>query len=127
MMKRNLDTLRHSTSHILAAAVKELFPKVKLGIGPSISDGFYYDFEKREPFTPEDLKRIARRMAEIIRKDLPLQKKMLSRSQAQKLLKRNKERFKLDLLKGLRGKKISFYATGEFIDLCKGPHIKSTK
>ena len=127
MMKRNLDTLRHSTSHILAAAVKELFPKVKLGIGPSISDGFYYDFEKREPFTPEDLKRIARRMAEIIRKDLPLQKKMLSRSQAQKLLKRNKERFKLELLKGLRGKKISFYATGEFIDLCKGPHIKSTK
>ncbi len=127
MMKRDLDTLRHSTSHILAAAVKELFPKVKLGIGPSISDGFYYDFEKKEPFTPEDLKRIGKRMAEIIRKDLPFKKKMLSRSQAQELLKKDKERFKLELLKGLRGKKISFYTTGEFIDLCKGPHIKSTK
>ena len=126
MAKRNLDTLRHSTSHILAAAVKELFPKVKLGIGPAIADGFYYDFEKREPFTPEDLKRIGKRMAEIIRKDLPFKKKMLSRSQAQELLKKDKERFKLDLLKGLKGKEISFYTTREFIDLCKGPHIKST-
>lgn len=127
MAKRNLDTLRHSISHILAAAVKELFPKVKLGIGPAISDGFYYDFEKKEPFTPEDLKRIEKRMAEIIRTDLPFKKKMLSRSQAERLLKKDKERFKLELLKGLKGKKISFYATGEFIDLCKGPHIKSTK
>ncbi len=127
MVKRNLDTLRHSTSHILAAAVKELFPKVKLGIGPSIADGFYYDFEKKKPFTPEDLKRIEKRMTEIIKKGLPFKKKMLSRSLAQKLLKKNKEKFKLELLKGLKGKRISFYATGDFIDLCKGPHIKSTK
>lgn len=127
MVKRNLDTLRHSTSHILAAAVKELFPRVKLGIGPAIADGFYYDFEKKEPFTPEDLKSIEKRMAEIIKRDLPFKKKMLSRNQAQKLLKRDEEKFKLELLKGLSGKKISFYATGEFSDLCKGPHIKSTK
>ncbi len=127
MVKRDLDTLRHSTSHILAAAVKELFPRVKLGIGPSIADGFYYDFEKKEPFTPEDLKSIEKRMAEIIKKDLPFKKKMLSRNQAQKLLKRDEENFKLELLKGLKGKRISFYTTGEFIDLCKGPHIKSTK
>ncbi|MBA7699539.1 Threonine--tRNA ligase 2 [subsurface metagenome] len=121
----------------MAAAVKELFPKVKLGIGPAIADGFYYDFEKKEPFTPGDLKRIEKRMREIIKKDLPFQKRMLSGSQAEKLLKKNKERFKLELLKGLKGKKISFYATGDFIlalrrgagfiDLCKGPHIKSTK
>ncbi len=126
MAKRNLDTLRHSTSHILAAAVKELFPKVKLGIGPAIADGFYYDFEKKEPFTPGDLKRIEKRMREIINKDLSFEKRMLSGSQAEKLLKKDKERFKLELLKGLKGKKISFYATGEFVDLCKGPHMKSS-
>lgn len=127
MAKRDLATLRHSTAHILAQAVKELFPKVKLGIGPSIPDGFYYDFEKKEPFTPEDLKRIEKRMAEIIEKDLPFKKRMLEREEAQRLLKRDKERFKLELLKGLKGKRISFYATGDFNDLCKGPHIKSTK
>ncbi|MBU4128830.1 threonine--tRNA ligase [bacterium] len=127
MAKKDLDTLRHSTSHILAAAGKELFPKVKLGIGPSIADGFYYDFEKKEPFTPEDLKRIEKRMTEIVKKSLPFKKKMLSRSQAERLLKKNKERFKLELLKGLKGKEISFYTTGEFIDLCKGPHIKNTR
>ena len=127
MAKKDLDTLRHSTSHILAAAVKELFPKVKLGIGPAVSDGFYYDFEKKEPFTPGDLKRIEKKMREIINKGLSFEKRMFSGSQAEKLLKKNKERFKLELLKGLKGKKISFYATGDFIDLCKGPHIKSTK
>lgn len=127
MAKKDLDTLRHSASHILAIAVKELFPKVKLGIGPSIADGFYYDFEKKEPFTPEDLKRIEKRMTEIVKKSLPFKKKMLSRSQAERLLKKNKERFKLELLKGLKGKEISFYTTGEFIDLCKGPHIKNTR
>ncbi len=126
MAKKDLDTLRHSTSHILAAAVKELFPKVKLGIGPAIADGFYYDFEKKEPFTPGDLKRIEKRMGEIINKDLSFEKRMLSGSQAEKLLKKDKERFKLELLKGLKGKKISFYATGEFVDLCKGPHMKSS-
>ncbi len=125
--KRNLDTLRHSTSHILAAAVKELFPKVKLGIGPAISDGFYYDFEKKEPFIPEDLKRIDKRMREIINKGLSFEKKMLSGSQAEKLLKKDQEKFKIELLKGLKGKKISFYTLGNFIDLCKGPHIKNTK
>jgi len=111
----------------MAAAVKKLFPEVKLGIGPSISDGFYYDFEKKEPFTPGDLKRIEQRMREIINKGLSFEKKTLSESQAERLLKKDKERFKLELLKGLREKKISFYTVGEFIDLCKGPHIKSTK
>lgn len=126
MAKRDLDTLRHSAAHILATAVKELFPGVKLGIGPAIADGFYYDFEKKEPFTPEDLKSIEKRMAEIIKRNLPFKKKMLSRNQAQKLLKKDKEKFKLELLKGLKGKKISFYTTRDFMDLCKGPHIKST-
>lgn len=125
--KGNLDTLRHSTSHILAAAVQELFPGIKLGIGPSIATGFYYDFEKEEPFTPQDLKRIEKRMREIIKKGLPFQKGILSRSQAEKLLKKNKENFKLELLKGLKDKEISFYTTGDFIDLCRGPHIKSTR
>jgi threonyl-tRNA synthetase len=126
MVETKLDTLRHSVSHILAAAVKGLFPKVKLAIGPAIADGFYYDFEKKEPFTPEDLKRIEKRMREIIGKDLTFKKKMLSRAEAEKLLKKNKEKFKLELLKALKGAKISFYSTGDFIDLCKGPHIKRT-
>ena len=88
----------------MASAVKELFPEVKLGIGPAISDGFYYDFEKEEPFTPGDLKRIEKKMREIVNKDFPFEKKMLSKNEAQKLLKKDKERFKLELLKDLKDK-----------------------
>ena len=123
-MKRDLDKLRHSASHVLAQAVQELFPKVKLGIGPSIDNGFYYDFDKKEGFTPEDLEKIEKRCKEIIRENIPIIKKEVSRAEAKKILK--SEPLKLELLEDLKGK-ITFYEQGKFIDLCAGPHVESTK
>ena len=118
-----LETLRHSTAHIMAYAVKELFPKVKLAIGPSIDDGFYYDFDYKENFTPEDLKKIERKMHEIIKQNLKFKKIKVSKQKAKQMLKG--EPYKLELLKEL--KVPTFYQVGDFIDLCKGPHVKSTK
>ncbi|MDD5254143.1 MAG: threonine--tRNA ligase [Candidatus Nanoarchaeia archaeon] len=120
----NLETIRHSTSHVLAAAVKRLYPKVKLGIGPAIEDGFYYDFGDLN-IKEEDLESIEKEMRKIIAKDEKFIQKLISRKEAEKILRN--EPYKLDLLKDLDDDKISFYYTGEFFDLCKGPHIKSTK
>lgn len=120
----NLEALRHSTSHILAYAVKELFPKSKLGIGPATEDGFYYDFDNVK-FTDSDLKKIEKKMKELIKKDLKFEKKELTQKEAEKLLKN--EPYKLELFKELKNKKIGFYKCGSFIDLCQGPHVKSTK
>ncbi|MCX7846189.1 MAG: threonine--tRNA ligase [Dictyoglomaceae bacterium] len=118
---------RHTTSHIMANAVKELFPDVKLGIGPAIEDGFYYDFYKKEPFTQEDLKKIEEKMKEIIEKDLSLERFELSKDEAKKLLKDLGEDFKIELLEEIPEKEpITFYKQGDFIDLCKGPHLPST-
>jgi len=117
----------HTSSHILAHAVKELFPEVKLGIGPAIEDGFYYDFYKDTPFTQEDLEKIEERMKEIIKKDIPIERIELTRDEARKLLEELEENFKLELLEEIpEGEKISFYRQGNFIDLCKGPHLPST-
>ncbi|MDD5331593.1 MAG: threonine--tRNA ligase [Candidatus Nanoarchaeia archaeon] len=120
----DLETLRHSTSHVMAAAVKKLYPDVKLGIGPAIEEGFYYDFGNLN-IKEEDLKNIEKEMHRIIEKDEKFIQKSVSRKEAEKLLKN--EPYKLDLLKDLEDDKISFYYTGEFFDLCKGPHIHSTK
>ncbi len=118
---------RHTTSHILANAVKELFPDVKLGIGPAIEDGFYYDFYKKDPFTKEDLDRIEKKMQEIIERDLPLDRIELSKDEAKKLLKDLGEDFKIELLEEIpEDEVITFYKQGDFIDLCKGPHLPST-
>ncbi|MBI5884957.1 threonine--tRNA ligase [archaeon] len=118
--------LRHSASHILAAAVKELWPETKLGIGPAIDEGFYYDF-LHEPFKPEDLKKIKEQIAEIISRKERFERIELSRTEAEKKLIELKEDFKLELLRDLpEGEKISFYKTGSFIDLCKGPHVLSS-
>ena len=125
MEKDNLETLRHSCSHILASAVKELFPEVNLGIGPAIDTGFYYDFDKKTPFTPEDLKKIESKMHEIINKGQEFKKIKYSKEKAKKLLKN--EPYKLELLKELKDKEITFYQNNDFIDLCKGPHVKNTK
>lgn len=122
-MDKKLERIRHSTSHILAYAVKLLHPKVKLGIGPAIEDGFYYDFGNIN-FTNEDLKHIEMKMDELIDKNLTFETMDVPRNKAQAMLK--DEPFKLDLLKELKGK-ITFYKCGEFTDLCKGPHVKSTK
>ncbi len=123
-MKRDLHTLRHSASHVLAQAVLELFPETKLAIGPSIDTGFYYDFDTKKPFTPEDLEKIEKRALEIIKKDLKIKNVLKTRAEAKKLLKNNP--YKIELLEGIEDKKISFFQQGEFIDLCAGPHVKST-
>lgn len=124
----NLDTLRHSCSHVLACAVKELYPQAKLGIGPSIEDGFYYDFDVEKPFCEEDLAAIEAKMAEIIKKDFVFHKEVLSKDKAIELFSKLNESYKVELIRGLPDKEVSIYKTGErFVDLCRGPHISSTK
>jgi threonyl-tRNA synthetase len=122
----NLEKLRHSASHVMADAVKKLFPGTKLGIGPAIEDGFYYDFDCAETFSPEDLPRIEKEMARIIKEDTPFSEKKVSKKEAEKLFKGKGETYKLELLKGLEGEEISVYEHGSFVDLCKGPHVSST-
>jgi len=122
----NLQTLRHSCAHVLAAAVKALYPKTKLGIGPAIADGFYYDFEREKSFSLDDLKKIEKKMQEIITKDDKFEKETLSKAEAKKLFKKLKEPFKLELLEDVPEKEISIYRSGKFVDLCRGPHIEST-
>ncbi len=121
-----LPTLRHSSSHVMAQAVKELFPDVKLAIGPAIEDGFYYDFSKPEPFTAEDLERIEARMREIIRKDLPFVREEMPREAAIRFFGTRGEPFKVEILNGLDAPTVSLYRQGDFVDLCRGPHVPST-
>jgi len=123
----DLNTLRHSASHILAAAVQELYPGTKLGIGPSIEDGFYYDFDiPNVTLTSEDLPKIEEKMREIINKNEPFERQELKKDEALKLFEKNKEKFKVELIKEIPDEKVSIYKTGKFTDLCRGPHIKST-
>ena len=123
----DLPTLRHSCSHLMAQAVKQLWPEVKLGIGPSIEDGFYYDFDKADPFAEADLSLIEERMRQIIAQDLPFIREEISKDQAQALFSRAEEDYKLELINALPDEKASIYKTGEdFVDLCRGPHIDST-
>ncbi|MFH0877039.1 MAG: threonine--tRNA ligase [Candidatus Omnitrophota bacterium] len=123
----DLSTLRHSCSHVMAQAVKELWPDAKLGIGPSIDDGFYYDFDKKEPFEPQDLEKIEGRMREIVEKNIVFKREELSKSEAVKLFEKMGETYKLDLLREIPDDKVSIYKTGDgFLDLCRGPHIGST-
>ncbi|MFA4842625.1 MAG: threonine--tRNA ligase [Candidatus Omnitrophota bacterium] len=123
----NLDTLRHSCSHIMAAAVKELWPQAQLGIGPAIEDGFYYDFDKKEPFTDEDLAKIEKNMQAIIKKDEPYVREELSKKEASALFKKLKEDYKVELIQAIPEETVSIYKTGaSFLDLCRGPHVEST-
>ncbi|MDD4909172.1 MAG: threonine--tRNA ligase [Candidatus Omnitrophica bacterium] len=123
----DLDILRHSCSHIMAQAVKELWPEVKLAIGPSIEDGFYYDFDKKEPFTEADLEKIEEKMRRIIKDNEPFKKEMLKKKDAVALFRKLKEDYKIELLNGLKEDEVSVYRTGKkFVDLCRGPHIDST-
>jgi len=122
----DLETLRHSTSHVLADAVKRLFPGTKLGIGPSIKDGFYYDFEKAEPFTEEDLAKLEEEMRKIIKENSPFERQELSKDEAVKLFRELKEDYKLKLIEEIGGEKFSVYRHGGFVDLCRGPHISSS-
>ncbi len=115
----------HSTSHIMAQAVKRLFPNVQLAIGPAISEGFYYDFFTKKTFTPEDLKNIETEIKKIIEENLPFERVEMSKDKANALLSKRKEKFKLELLDELTGN-VSVYKNDEFIDLCRGPHVPST-
>ena len=117
----------HTTSHILAQAVKRLYPDVKLGIGPAIENGFYYDFRVEKPFTEEDLNKIEEEMKKIVKEDLVLERSVLSREDAIRLMEEKNEPYKVQLIKELpEGETISFFKQGEFIDLCAGPHINRT-
>ena len=133
--KMNLETLRHSCSHVMAEAVKELWPGIKLGIGPAIEDGFYYDFDtsaalsagRQEAFTDEDLAKIEKKMAEIIAKNEPFIREELEKKAALSLFKKLDEPYKIELINALADTQISIYRTGtKFVDLCRGPHITST-
>jgi len=122
-----LDILRHSAAHVMAEAVKELFPKVKVTIGPAIENSFYYDFDREQPFTPEDLKKIEKKMKELIKKNQPFSRLEVSREDALKQFADFDESYKLELINELpEGEIISLYRVGNFIDLCRGPHIPKT-
>ncbi len=122
-MQEKLEKIRHSLAHILAESVKELFPKVKFGIGPAIENGFYYDFDLQ--LKEEDLEKIENKMKELIKKGVVFDKKDISKKEAQKLFK--DQPYKLELIKEIPEETVSIYASGDFVDLCKGPHIESTK
>lgn len=127
MESSKLETLRHSCAHLLAAAVKKLYPEAKFTIGPSIENGFYYDFDLPEPFTPEDLEKIEAKMHELSEKDLKFEKSELPIKEAIKEMEKINQPYKVELLKDLGEDKASFYKTGDFFDPCRGPHVKSTK
>lgn len=121
-------TLRHTASHILAQAVKRLYPEVKLAIGPSIDNGFYYDFDAEFPFTPEVMEKIEKEMEKIVKENIQLEKFILSREDAIKFMKEKDEPYKVELIQDLpEDAEISFYKQGDFVDLCAGPHVPSTK
>lgn len=121
------EILRHSTAHVLAQAVKRLFPEVKLAIGPAIENGFYYDFDKPEPFTLDDLGRIEEEMRKIVAEDLPIVREEISRDEAVQLFQKLDEPYKLELIEDLPDEEVvSIYRQGEFVDLCRGPHLAST-
>ncbi|OIQ61184.1 threonine--tRNA ligase 2 [Moorella thermoacetica] len=120
-------TYRHTAAHVLAQAVKHLFPGTELGIGPAITDGFYYDFDSEHKFTPEDLTALEAEMQRIIKADLPLERREVSREEALELFRRQGEPYKVELINDLpEGVPISTYRQGDFIDLCAGPHLPST-
>ncbi len=119
--------VRHTAAHVMAEAVQGLFPNVKVTIGPVIEDGFYYDFDAPEPFTPEDLEKIEARMEEIVREDRPLVRKTVSRGEARKTFSDMGENYKVEIIDDLpEGEEITIYDQGKWFDLCRGPHAPST-
>ncbi len=124
----DLETLRHSCAHLMAQAVKQLYPETKVTIGPVIADGFYYDFFRETPFVPDDLKKIEKRMKEIAKKGLEVKRVELDRDEAINLFKSMDESFKVEIIQGINSTDpISAYTQGEFTDLCRGPHVDNTK
>ena len=123
-----LYVFRHSAAHLLAAAVTELYPDVKLGIGPPVENGFFYEFLREQPFTPDDLAKIEKKMHELAAQDIPNERKLIPKPEAVELYRKSKQIFKCELVEEKAVEPmVSFYTTGRFIDFCRGPHIPSTK
>lgn len=121
-----LEIIRHSTSHLMAQAVKQLFPKAKVTIGPAIENGFYYDFDVDAPFSPDDLEKIELKMKELAKANLKLERQELSKADAVNLFREMGEDYKVELIEDLDAETVSLYRQGEFVDLCRGPHLPST-
>jgi threonyl-tRNA synthetase len=122
-----LDVLRHSSAHLLAYAVKDLFPEAQVTIGPVVENGFYYDFAFKRPFTPDDLSAIEKRMAEIAKRDLPITREVWKRDEATAFFQSIGEHYKAELIAAIpEGQEVSLYREGDFVDLCRGPHAPST-
>jgi len=122
-----VDVIRHSCAHLMAMAVQELFPGAQVTIGPVIEDGFYYDFAYERPFTPEDLEKIEKRMNELSKQNLPVERSVMERPDAIKLFEQMGEKYKVEIIDSIPGEEpLSFYKQGDFIDLCRGPHVPST-
>ena len=126
MEKQELETMRHSCAHVMAQAVQQLFPGTKLGIGPAIDNGFYYDFDCPAQFTPEDLKKIETKMKEIIKSRQPFERKEMSKAEAKEFFTKRGETYKLELLEELEDGTITVYVNGDYADLCRGPHLEHT-
>jgi threonyl-tRNA synthetase len=124
--EEGLETYRHSTSHVMAQAVKRLFPKARLAIGPAIADGFYYDFDLEEHFTPEHLLKIEGEMEKIVRENQPFVREEIEREKAIALFREKGEKYKVEIMEELADPTVSLYRNGEFVDLCRGPHVGST-
>ncbi len=123
--KAKIDSMRHSLSHLMAYAVLEMFPKAKIGMGPAIENGFYYDFDLPVSLKPSDLPRIEKRMKALIKKDIAFKKKKVSKKEAAEIFK--DQSYKKELIRDLEDKEVTIYQSGDFTDLCRGPHIKSSK
>ncbi len=122
-----LELLRHDAAHVMAQAVKELYPETQVTIGPAIENGFYYDFYREVSFTPEDLHKIETRMAELVDQNIPIQREVWDRDEAIAFFEKEGEAFKAELIRDLpQDEVISLYRQGDFIDLCLGPHLSST-
>jgi len=144
MKKEKLEIMRHSTSHLMAAAILELYPKAKFGIGPVIENGFYYDIDLPKQLSINDLPKIEKKMKELAKKNLKFERKEMTINQAMKLFKDLNQPYKIELLEDIKKygttiknkkleikekkqNKVSIYKLGKFIDLCRGPHVESTK
>jgi threonyl-tRNA synthetase len=125
--EEGLDIIRHSTSHLMAQAVKQLYPEAQVTIGPVIEDGFYYDFSYKEGFTPEDLDKIEKRMKEIVKADIPVVREEISREAGIQLFREMGEEYKAEILEDIpKGETLSVYRQDDFLDLCRGPHVPNT-
>jgi threonyl-tRNA synthetase len=120
------EVLRHSTSHVMAQAVQSLFPRARITIGPAIKEGFYYDFDCEESFSPEDFHRIESKMHEIMQKDLPFVRREVPREEAKRYFRERGEIYKLELIEEIADSRVTLYQQGDFVDLCRGPHLPAT-